>query len=101
MAVAGIVDDRRDVAAVRHDDRRGPRCEDLVEDMADFLAGLALRPGKLRRAHDLQAARMDQVEVANQIGRPDLVVGDGDDRIETAADQLQAELLVVSVKQPR
>src|SRR5690606_23246066 len=89
------------LAAVSHDDRGRSGREDLVEVARDLLVGLALRPGKFGSAEDLQPGGVDQVEVADEVGRPDLLVTHRQARIEAPADVGQVQAFAMSLIQPR
>jgi hypothetical protein len=47
----------------------------------------------------LQAIRVNQIEVADQIGRRNVVPGDGDRPVERPADPVQLEAAAVAFEQ--
>lgn len=72
-----------------------------VEVVKNLVAGLATGPGQLGCADDLESLGVNQVQVTDQVGRPDAFLGDRDVTIQPAAQVRELQPLAVGVKQPR
>ena len=82
------LDARRNVAAIGDDQRRRLGGDDFADVAGDAFRRLLRGPGNLRGAEHLQAVRVDQIQVADQVGRGNVVPGDGDGPVERPQIQL-------------
>ncbi len=85
-------------ATVGDDHCRRVGGDDLLHVAGDAHRVLLGGPVDFRRADDLDAVGVDQVEVAGQVRRRGVQVVDGDGRVEVAADPQQLQPFPVILK---
>lgn len=67
--------------------------------MFELVVGLSSSPRKFGFTNDLQPSRMDQVEVADEVGGPHPIVMNGDVRIEAPGNVAQTQGGPIGLKQ--
>ena len=88
-------------AIVGDDDSGWVRTDDLRKNMLALALGMTLVPDDLGRAQHLDAIGVDQIKVADQVGRRDIIAIDGDWSVEGATNPSELQPFAISLEQLR